>query len=734
VISPEEERKEAARESFPHVNSAIAIARAGTAAAETRAAKLERRVTELETEARRAYAALLEVTGAMGRPAGATAGGGWVPSAAGFAIREQFAYIAERTSGAPSLVTVVIPVYGKIDYTLRCLRSIAQSWSYSINPTIVIIDDRSPDDSVRELIGIAGVTTLCNGTNLGYLRSSNRGAAIATTPYVCFLNNDTEVQNGWLDCLVTTAESDRRIGAVGSKLVYPDGTLQEAGGIIWSDGTGWNYGRGGDPALAAYQMQRDVDYCSAASLLVRTELLREIGGFDERFAPAYYEDVDLCFAVRARGFRVVYQPKSEVIHYEGVSSGTDITSGVKSYQEVNRPKFVEKWQTTLVNHLPPSADNVEDALRHKTAQTVLVVDSYVPLHDREAGSNRLFKIVAVLRELGYHVIFFPDNGAAIEPYSSDLLRLGAEIVYAPINGLDQTKVLASVLHRVDIAWICRPELCEKYLPTVRSASTVPVVYDTIDLHFVREKLRAALEGGDDTTWRRLQDVELSMARAVDLVVTVTEVERDSLATYGIHNVAVIPTIHDVEPHLDIAFAARSGLVFIGGYSHTPNVDAALWLCKDIMPAVWRREPGMTVTLLGSSPPKSVTALRSDRVRVTGFVADVGPYFEDARLFVAPLRYGAGMKGKIGHALSFGLPIVTTSVGIDGYALTDGVSCSIADDAASFASAILKLYADEKLWTEFSHAGEAIIESLGRQAVTLRLQSLLREVGLHEVAG
>ncbi len=701
-------------------------------AAALRIAQLEERVADLEAEARRSYSAILELSAALTQSAFAERPAERVLSEDARDVRARFQAIFERKMATASRVTVVIPVYGKIAYTLRCLRSIASGWSFTVNPTIVVVDDCSPDDSVFELIGIPGVTVLRNGTNVGYLHSSNRGAALAATPYVCFLNNDTEVRNGWLDTLVQAVESDATIGAAGSKLIYPDGTLQEAGSIIWSDGTGWNYGRGDDPAKSDYQFRRDADYCSAASLLVRTDLLREIGGFDERYVPAYYEDTDLCFAVRKHGFRVVYEPRSEVIHYEGVSSGTDISTGVKRYQEINRPKFVTKWQGVLANHLPPSADNVVRALNREPGKTILVVDSYVPMHDREAGSNRLFKIIGVLRQLGYRVLFFPDNGAPIDPYSRNLVDLGVEVVYASPESANQQKVLVSLLRRVDLAWICRPELCEKYLPAVRESSSVPIIYDTIDLHFARERRRAELEGGDDTTWRRLQQIELSMARAADLVITVTDVEREELATYGIAHVAVIPTIHDIEPHENVSFGARSGLVFIGGYSHTPNVDAAHWLCNEIMPQVWRREPNMTVALLGSNPPKAVTDLRSPRVRVTGFVADVSPYFEDARLFVAPLRYGAGMKGKIGHALSFGLPLVTTTVGVDGYDLRDGVNCSIADDAQSFARAIVKLYNDEETWTRFSRCGASTIERLGREAVTVDLQNILRDLGLEPV--
>lgn len=161
--------------------------------------------------------------------------------------------------------------------------------------------------------------------------------------YLVFLNNDTEVRKGWLKALLDTFENNDDCGAVGCKLVYPDGKLQEAGGIIFSDGSGWNYGRGMDPNDPKFNFVREVDYCSGAALMVRKDLWDQIGGFDDRFAPAYYEDTDLCFEIRRRGYKVYYQPKSVVVHHEGVTAGTDITSGFKRYQLINREKFYEKW-------------------------------------------------------------------------------------------------------------------------------------------------------------------------------------------------------------------------------------------------------------------------------------------------------------------------------------------------------------------------------------------------------
>ncbi|MDJ0725092.1 MAG: glycosyltransferase [Prochloraceae cyanobacterium] len=602
------------------------------------------------------------------------------------------------------VVSLIIPVYNKFTYTFNCLNSLKNRLNKSINFEIIIVDDASNDETEESLKKIAGIRVVRNQGNQGFIRSCNNGAAIAKGKFLCFLNNDTQILPGWLENLLLVIEKDKSVGAVGSKLIYPDGRLQEAGGVIWQDGSGWNYGRLDSPDEPEYNYLREVDYCSGASLLVRADLFQQLGGFSETYVPAYYEDTDLCFALRKLGYKVLYQPLSKVIHYEGISSGTSVTSGVKKYQEINKGKFQLKWQNELKQHLTPVAEQVELASRRlKKKPTILVIDSYVPLYDRESGSCRLFNLLKILLNIGYSIVFLPDNGFPQEPYTAELQGMGIEVLYCTSKQPDLEKQILKRLNFIELAWVCRPELCAKYLELIRANSNIPVIYDTIDLHFLRLKRQQEFlpQTSQDNSWQTYQELETKLARDTDATVVVTDVEKKTLNNLDIDNVWVIPNIHNSVANCHKTFAERSDLLFIGGYNHVPNVDAVVWLCREIMPIIWQSQPDMKVTLLGSNPPQEVKTLESDRVRVTGYVKDVEPYFLNSRVFVAPLRFGAGMKGKIGHSMSYGLPTVTTSIGAEGMGLTHGYDVMIAEDPESLANCVMELYDNDRLWNRIS---------------------------------
>src|SRR6476659_293631 len=292
-------------------------------------------------------------------------------------------------------VSIIIPVFNQLEYTHACLASL-QVVEEQTRFEIIIVDDCSTDRTAEVLPEVDGITYLRNERNSGFVASCNRGAQKARGKYLVFLNNDTLVKPGWLTTLLDTFKEERRAGIVGSKLLYPDGRLQEAGGIIWQDASGWNYGKFDDPENPEYNYLREVDYCSGAALMVPKALFESVGGFDSRYAPGYYEDTDLAFKLRRAGYKVLYQPLSEVIHHEGATGGTDLRAGAKKYQDINCSTFAETWAAELKKK-PANGDlALLQRPRTPSGKNILVIDHHLPMPDRDSGSLRMFQILKIL--------------------------------------------------------------------------------------------------------------------------------------------------------------------------------------------------------------------------------------------------------------------------------------------------------------------------------------------------
>jgi GT2 family glycosyltransferase len=358
------------------------------------------------------------------------------------------------TSSNPH-VTIVIPVYNNWWVTYRCLRAL-QSNSDSTPYEVVVVDDASSDQTMDALQSIRGIKVVRNLTNSGYLTSTNRGAdqASNSSKYLVLLNNDTEPIDGWLDNLYQTIERDEAIGVVGSALIYPNGILQEAGGQIFAGGNAWNLGRGENPLNAKFAFTREVDYCSAASVIVRKIFWVEAGGFDSRYIPAYCEDSDLALTAWNKGYKVMYEPKSWVIHHEGLSHGKSTDSGLKKYQIANNRKLIAKWETALRNHWEDVGVPRFEATRSSKG-IVVVCDRQLPSLTRDAGSIRTVQIIRHIQALGYHAVLMCLDNNTTQVDLDSLQSTGVE-VYQDINEFYESLSLRS--ERVSAIWTIRQEV------------------------------------------------------------------------------------------------------------------------------------------------------------------------------------------------------------------------------------------------------------------------------------
>lgn len=622
------------------------------------------------------------------------------------------------------LVSVVVSMYSSGAAGERALRALAHN-SAGIPFELIVVDDRADSATKRVIRALENATVIENDENLGFLGSNNRGVAAARGKYAVLLNDDTEVQAGWLEALVDCADSDPRIGWVGAKLVYPDGRLQEAGTIVWNDATGWNFGRGDLASRPQYNYRREVDYASAAAALVRTDAWREVGGFDERFAPAYYEDADVCFALREHGWRVVYEPRALVVHHEGVSHGTEgADSRGKRNQEINRVKFQAKWRAVLeAEHRPPwPATEPRDVADRNRGDHVLVIDHRVPMPDCDSGSLRMFELLRALRERGCRVTFLPDNLLPEQPYTSWLQSFGVEVLHDPAYPPQEFDRLA----HAPLAIVSRPQIAARYVDLIRERMPdTKIAYDTVDLHYLRERRRAELGEGNPAKAEALREIELALIRACDTAIVISDPELEHVrAEVPDADVRVIPNANDVARDVPPA-AGRDGLLFVGGFQHTPNLDAAIVLVRDIMPRVWRELPECRLTIVGPHAPPEVEALASERVTVAGWVEDMTPLLDGCRAMVAPLRYGAGMKGKVTQSLAAGLPVVTTSIGAEGLSIEPGEHMLVADAAEEIAAAVVRVCRDDELWQRLSGGGLRAAESgWSRPAMRARVDELV----------
>ncbi|MEN1972688.1 glycosyltransferase [Luteimonas sp. MJ204] len=614
-----------------------------------------------------------------------------------------FAPFALATSEQP-VASIVIPVYGQFAHTLACLRALA-AHPPAAAFEVIVVDDGSGDETPDLLPRIDGLRYHRRAGNGGFIAACNDGAALARGDVLVLLNNDTVPQPGWLDALLATFDTHPGTGLVGAQLLYPDGRLQEAGGVVFADGSAWNYGRFGDPADPRHAYVRDVDYASGAAIAIPRQLFLDLGGFDTRYAPAYYEDTDLAFAVRAAGRRVLYQPAARVVHDEGATSGTDTASGAKAGQVRNQAVFLAHRRQALAGF--GARQEPTPAILHRGQRQVLVIDALTPQPDRDSGSLRLVNLMRLLRAEGAHVVFLPANRRYDGAYTDALRELGVEAWCAP-HAARAPAWLAEHGPRFDVVVVCRHYVASEFLPLLRRhAPGARVVFDSIDLHYLREARSAEVTGDARLAQAagRTRRQELAVIAATDTTLVVSAAEREVLAVDAPDaRVEVLSNLHSVAGR-GLPFDQRRDLVFVGGFRHPPNVDAVRWFVGEALPRVRERLPDVRFHCIGGDVPPEIAALAdAPGVTVHGHVPDITPYMDGCRLALAPLRYGAGVKGKVNLSMAHGQPVVATTCAIEGMHLADGRDVLVADDADAFADAVVRAYCDRDLWERLAGNG------------------------------
>lgn len=613
-------------------------------------------------------------------------------------------------------VTVVLVTWGGAALALRTLRSLQLVGGVSFE--VVIVDNASTDRCRDMLERVEGATVLLNSSNVGFQRACNQAATAAVGEYLLLLNPDAEVTESSISAAV---EAARGTGAwvVGGPVVAVDGLLQEAGGIIWADGTCEGFGRGLNPDRDEFRYRRPVDFVSGVFLLTRRDRWAQLGGLDERFHPAYYEDVDYCARVwEARG-TVIYEPDARVVHVE---HGTvESTTRAREMMRERRDVFQSLHEDFLTGQEPHDRlRRLHACVRDRHSPRVLIVDDRVPFSDEGSGAPRMLALVRALADEGARVTFFAKllpTGGQRDPHTT--LPRDVEAIVG--RGLAElTGFLREREGVFDTVIISRPanmaEVVELLDADPSLLADARLVYDAEAIEAYRNAGEATLQG-QPWTDRQLSDAieqEVSLASQADIVLAVSEGEAKSFARHGCGQVAVLA--HSVTARTDTpGRSERDSILFVGNlrYSTLPNVDGLMWFLDEVVPVLRARltEIGREcpdVRVVGRIGEETGALLRRDGVALLGAVDDLTGEYDRAAVFVASTRYGAGIPIKVVEAAANGVPVVATRILVEQLGWPSATLRGVDADPSEFAQELVELLSNQEAWQRQRHLALEIV--------------------------
>ncbi|HEY5300649.1 MAG TPA: glycosyltransferase, partial [Acetobacteraceae bacterium] len=613
--------------------------------------------------------------------------------------------------GAPAL-SVLMVVHDRFPLTMRTLGSLRANFSGAIE--LIVVDSGSADETRHLGRYVRGARILRFEDNIGFLRGSNAALQLAQAPFVLFLNNDVELAPGALAAALARL-ADPSIGAVGAKLIRSHGALQEAGCIVWRDGWTAGYMRDAQPLAPEANFVRDVDYCSAAFLLARAAPVHELGGFDEAFAPGYYEDADLCLALAASGHRVVYDPAVVVRHLEhGTSDGVAAAAALVA---AHRDVFFKKHRARLRFRYPADARAALFARSSVPSRgRVLFIEDQVPLRRLGQGFVRSNDIVAALAASGRQVTVYPLHPARVDP-AAIYADMGETVEVMHERGLDELEAFLKARRGYyDTIWIARTHNLDKVKPILERGGTdvvggVRIVLDTEAIGALREAVRREVMGEPPLDVDEALAEEFAAAWFCQAVVAVSEAEAARLRALGFTDVAVLGHASAPTP-TPRPFEERAGLLFVGALAveGSPNHDGLLWFADAVLPLIEAALGYETrLTVVGHVGDVDLSRLEEHpRVTLRQEVADLIPVYDRHRVFVAPTRFAAGIPYKVHEAASMGVPVVATALLAEQLGWQDGreLMAVPVGDAEGFARAVLAVYRDAAVWAALREAALA----------------------------
>ncbi len=598
-------------------------------------------------------------------------------------------------------LSVVIVLYNQAGLSRRTLQALADQRGPSFET--IVIDNASTDRTGELLDRVEGARILRNAANTGFLRAANQGAELARGRHLVFLNSDAILQAGALAATLEALEADASIGALGGRVVLSAGGLQGAGNRVFRDGSAAGIGRGEDPFGHAARAARTTDYCSGVYLATPVALWRTLGGFDPAFAPAYYEDVDYCLRTWQAGRRVRYEPRVLLEHLEW---GSAATGEATRLMERNRDTFRDKHAAWLADqpeaaHASLDADPWASPEDRPRRPRVLFIDNEVPHMARGGGLPRTRMMLRALD--GWPVTYYPlwqadDDWSAV--YAS--VPAGIEVALGHrLEGLE--RFLQARRGVYDVLLVSRPPNLAAILPLRRRRpelfAGMRLVYDAEALFALREIAQAGIDGrpvpADDAQARIAAEVALSRDATDVLVVSGIDAEHFRAAGARTHVLPHAAAVRREAP----GPGERRGLLFVGAiHPGTPNEDGLAWLAEHVLPRLHGLAPeARTLTVVGACSSARVAALADRGVRLLGAQATLEPFFDAARVFVAPARFAGGVPIKVIDAAAAGIAVVASEILARQLDWDASRAIGAAPDAESFARMITRLSGDDAAW-------------------------------------